>query len=48
MTTQLPTFKIFDLYDLTEIKVEDPGLKAVINLKPFENIFSEYISWLIR
>jgi len=34
MTTQLPTFKIFDLYDLTEIKVEDPGLKAVINLKP--------------
>jgi len=31
---ELPTFKIFDLYDLSEIKIEDPGLKAVINLKP--------------
>jgi len=30
----LPTFKIFDLYDTTEIKVEDPGLKNIINLKP--------------
>lgn len=30
----LPNFKIFDLYDLSEIKVEDPGLKAVINLEP--------------
>jgi small subunit ribosomal protein S7 len=30
----LPTFKIFDLYDLSEIKVEDPGLKNVINLDP--------------
>jgi len=28
------TFKIFDLYDMTEISVEDPGLKSVINLKP--------------
>jgi len=27
-------FKIFDMYDLTEIQVEDPGLKNVINLKP--------------
>lgn len=27
-------FKIFDLYDVSEIKVEDPGLKAVINLQP--------------
>jgi small subunit ribosomal protein S7 len=27
-------FKIFDLYDISEIKVEDPGLKAVINLQP--------------
>jgi small subunit ribosomal protein S7 len=27
-------FKIFDLYDLSEIKVEDPGLQAVINLEP--------------
>lgn len=27
-------FKIFDLYDLSEIRVEDPGLKAVINLEP--------------
>ena len=35
MTSQtLPQFKIFDLYDLSEIKVEDPGLKAVINLQP--------------
>jgi len=27
-------FKIFDLYDLSEIKVEDPGLKSAINLEP--------------
>ena len=27
-------FKIFDLYDMAEISVEDPGLKNVINLKP--------------
>lgn len=27
-------FKIFDLYDTSEIKVEDPGLKNVINLEP--------------
>jgi len=27
-------FKVFDLYDLSDIKVEDPGLKQVINLKP--------------
>lgn len=27
-------FKIFDLYDLSGIKVEDPGLKSVINLQP--------------
>jgi len=32
--TNLPTFKIFNLYDLSEITVEDPGLKDVINLKP--------------
>ncbi len=32
MTEQ--NFKIFDLYDMTEISVEDPGLKNVINLKP--------------
>ncbi len=30
----LPKFKIFDLYDLSEVSVEDPGLKAVINLEP--------------
>ena len=30
----IPNFKIFDLYDTEEIKVEDPGLKAVINLRP--------------
>jgi len=27
-------FKIFNLYDLSEIKIVDPGLKDVINLKP--------------
>ena len=32
--TQLPQFKIFDLYDLSEIEVKDPGLKSVINLEP--------------
>ncbi|MBI2045292.1 30S ribosomal protein S7 [Candidatus Pacearchaeota archaeon] len=31
---QIQNFKIFDLYDLSEIKVEDPGLKTVINLQP--------------
>jgi small subunit ribosomal protein S7 len=30
----LPTFKIFDKYDLSEVQVVDPGLKDVINLKP--------------
>lgn len=35
MTQQLiPSFKIFDKYDLSEIQVVDPGLKAVINLEP--------------
>jgi len=34
MTSQLPQFKIFDLYDLSEINVQDPGLKSVINLEP--------------
>lgn len=27
-------FKIFGMYDMSGIKVEDPGLKAVINLQP--------------
>lgn len=27
-------FKIFDLWDISEIKVEDPGLKSAINLEP--------------
>lgn len=27
-------FKIFDLYDLSEIEVQEPGLKTVINLEP--------------
>jgi len=31
---KLPIFKIFDLYDISEIKVEDPGLKSVINVEP--------------
>jgi len=30
----LPQFKIFDLYDLSEIKIEDPGLKNIINVQP--------------
>jgi len=30
----IPQFKIFDLYDTSNINVEDPGLKAVINLQP--------------
>ncbi|MCK5150118.1 30S ribosomal protein S7 [Candidatus Pacearchaeota archaeon] len=35
MTEQTTSnFKIFDLYDMDEITVKDPGLKAVINLKP--------------
>src|SRR4030042_4754489 len=29
-----PTFKIFDLYDMSGIEVKDPGLKAVISLHP--------------
>jgi len=34
MTETIQNFKIFDLYDLSEVHVEDPGLKAVINLQP--------------
>ncbi len=34
MNQQTSNFKVFDLYDLSEIKIEDPGLKAVINLQP--------------
>ncbi len=30
----LPDFKIFDLYDLSEIVVEDLGLQSAINLEP--------------
>ncbi len=35
MTEQktIPKFKIFDLYDLTNIHVEDPGLRPMINLQ---------------
>lgn len=32
--TQLPQFKIFDLYDISEIKVVDEGLRSAINLQP--------------
>jgi small subunit ribosomal protein S7 len=28
-----PTFKVFDLYDISGIEVKDPGLKSVINLQ---------------
>jgi small subunit ribosomal protein S7 len=31
---KLPDFKVFDLYDVSQIKVEDPGLRPVINLEP--------------
>src|SRR3990167_9573551 len=31
---QLTQFKIFDKYDLSEIEVQDRGLKSVINLQP--------------
>jgi small subunit ribosomal protein S7 len=31
---KLPVFKIFDLYDISEIEVKDPGLKSAINLEP--------------
>ncbi len=31
---KLPVFKIFDLYDLSEIEVKDIGLKSAINLEP--------------
>jgi small subunit ribosomal protein S7 len=31
---KLPVFKIFDMYDITEIEVKDPGLKSAINLEP--------------
>lgn len=35
MTEQkIPKFKVFDLYDLSEIEVKDLGLKAAINLEP--------------
>lgn len=27
-------FKIFDLYDISEVTIEDPGLKSAINLEP--------------
>jgi len=33
-TATLPLFKIFDKYDLNDIKIQDPGLKNVINLEP--------------
>ncbi len=32
--TQIKQFKIFDKYDLSEVKVTDPGLKSAINLEP--------------
>ncbi len=34
METKIPQFKIFDLYDISEIKIEDEGLKSAINLEP--------------
>ena len=34
MAEQIPVFKIFDLYDISDIEVKDPGLKSAINLEP--------------
>lgn len=36
MTEQklIPNFKVFDLYDISEIKVSDVGLQSTINLEP--------------
>lgn len=34
MSEQTLNFKIFDKYDISEIRVKDPGLVGVINLKP--------------
>ncbi len=31
-SSTIPSFKIFDLYDMSEVKIEDPGLKSAINL----------------
>lgn len=31
---QPQSFKLFDIYDVSEIKIEDPGLRNVINLEP--------------
>ena len=33
MTEQIQQFKIFDKYDLSEIKVKDFGLNSVINIQ---------------
>lgn len=33
-TSNVPQFKVFDLYDLQEIKIEDPGLQNIISLDP--------------
>jgi small subunit ribosomal protein S7 len=33
-STRVPDFKIFDIYDISKINIEDPGLKSVINLEP--------------
>ena len=32
--TNLPIFKVFNKYDLSEVSVSDPGLKNAINLEP--------------
>lgn len=32
--SNLPIFKIFDMWDISEIRVEDLGLQSAINLKP--------------
>jgi len=32
--SNLPNFKIFDLWDISDIEIKDPGLKSSINLKP--------------
>jgi small subunit ribosomal protein S7 len=34
MPETIQQFKIFDLYDLSEVKIQDHGLKSAINLQP--------------
>jgi small subunit ribosomal protein S7 len=41
MEKMIPKFKIFDMYDVSEIEVKDPGLKSAINLEPRLSVKSQ-------